>query len=95
LSQSVNNFVTYFETFEANFDKYIERQRRNYLLHKLRKDFREKINDVTQILKTRNTLIALTQRIKSTIFLRFEILNKIFKRELFFESRNFKESSYS
>jgi len=45
-SQSVNDFVTYFETFEANFDKYIERQRLNHFLHKLRKDFRKKINDI-------------------------------------------------
>ncbi len=40
-------------------------------------------------------LVALTQRIKSTIFLKFEILNKFFKKELFFEFRNFKESSYN
>jgi len=40
-------------------------------------------------------LVALTQRIKSTIFLKFEILNKISKKELFFEFRNFRESSYN
>jgi len=39
LSQNVNKFVIYFEIFETNFDEYIERQQRNYLLHKLRKDF--------------------------------------------------------
>jgi len=53
------------------------------------------MNDVAQIFKIRDTFVALTQRIKNTILLRFEILNKIFKRKLFFESRKFRESSYS
>jgi len=35
------------------------------------------------------------QRIKRTIFSKFEILNKIFKKKLFFEFRNFKESFYN
>jgi len=47
LSQNINKFVIYLETFEANFDKYIKRQQRNYFLHKLRKDLRKKINNVT------------------------------------------------
>jgi len=94
-SQNVNKFVTYLETLEANFDKYIERQRRNHLLHKLRKNLRKKINDVTQIFETKNTLVTLAQRIKSTILSRFKILNKISKKKLFFKSRNFKESFYN
>ncbi len=39
--------------------------------------------------------VALTQPIKNTILSRFEILNKIFKKELFFKFRNFKENSYN
>ncbi len=39
--------------------------------------------------------VALTQRIKNTIFSRFKILNKFFKKNLFFEFRNFKESFYN
>jgi len=87
--------VTYFETLEADFDEYTERQRRNHFLHRLRKDFRKKINSVVQIPETRDTLVTLTQRIKNTILSRSEILNKISERELFFESRNFRESFYS
>ncbi len=40
-------------------------------------------------------LVALMQRIKSIILLKFKILNKIFKRKLFFKFRNFRENSYS
>jgi hypothetical protein len=67
-SQSVNDFVAYLETFEANLDEYIERQRRDHLLHRLRKDLWEKINDVAQILETRSTLVALAQRMDGAIF---------------------------
>jgi len=64
-------------------------------LYRLRKDFREKINNIIQIFETRNTFVTLTQYIKSTILSRFEILNKISEKKIFFEFRNFRESFYS
>jgi len=64
-------------------------------LYKLKKDFREKINDIIQISETKDTLVILIQRIKSTIFSRFEILNKIFKKKLFFEFCNFRKNFYN
>jgi len=64
-------------------------------LYKLKKDFRKKINNIIQIFETKNTLVTLIQCIKNTIFSKFEILNKIFEKKLFFESRNFRKSFYS
>jgi len=88
--------VAYLEILKANLDKYIERQCCNHFLHRLRKNLREKINNITQILETRDTLDALTQQIKSVMLSRFELRNKISERELFSESRNnFRESSYN
>jgi len=64
-------------------------------LHRLKKDFRKKINSVAQIPETRNTLVALAQRIENTILSKSEILNKISEKKLFSESRNSRKNSYS
>ncbi len=42
-----------------------------------------------------DTLVMLIQYIKNILFLRFKIVNKISKRELFFKFCNFKESFYN
>jgi len=88
--------VIYIKTLKTNLNKYIKRQRRNHFLHRLRRNLRKKINNVAQILKIRSAFVALTQRIKSALFFRFDIKNKILNRKSFLKSRNnFKESSYN
>ena len=65
-SQSVNDFVIYFEMFENDLNEFIAVQKRDHLLYRLRKDIRERLQMMTNMSITRDRLAALTQRIKGS-----------------------------
>lgn len=95
-SQSVSEFVAYIETLEADLDEYTERQKRDHLLHRLRKDLRDKVNGVAQIPESRGYLSALAQRMEGVMISRSEPGNKASERGSFPRSHNnSRGSSYS
>ena len=65
-SQSVNDFVIYFEMLENDLNEFIAVQKRNHFLYRLRKDIKERLQMMTNMLITRDRLAALTQRIKDS-----------------------------
>ena len=59
-SQSVNNFMTYFEMFENDLNEFIAVQKKDHLFYRLRKNIKKRFQIMTNILITRNRLAALT-----------------------------------
>ena len=71
VAQSTNDFVVYVEILKIDLKFFIETQKRNHFFHKLRKNFRKKMITSQKLSKTRDEIVALTQRyeIIVTIFL--------------------------
>ena len=84
-SQSVNDFVIYFEMLEDDLNKFTAVQKRDHLLYRLRKDIKERLQMMTNMSITRDRLAALTQRIKSSQISKTDLKNK---------SRNDRDSSF-
>ena len=88
-SQSVNDFVIYFEMLENDLDEFIAVQKKNHFFYRLRKDIRKKLQMMTNILITRDRLAALTQRIKDSQISKADLRNKSRNdRDLNFESHS-------
>ena len=88
-SQSVNDFVIYLEMFENDLNEFIAVQKRNHLLYRLRKNIKERLQMMTNMLITRNRLAALTQRIKNSQVSKVDSRNKSRSdRNLNFESHS-------
>ena len=75
-SQSVNDFVIYFEMFEDDLNKFIAVQKKDHLFYRLKKDIKKKLQMMTNMLITRDRLAALTQRIKNSQILKTDSKNK-------------------
>ena len=76
-SQSVSDFVTYFEMLENDLDEFIVVQKKDHLLYRLRKDIKERLQMMTNMSITRDRLAALTQRIKSSQISKTDSKNKL------------------
>ena len=76
-SQSVNDFVIYFEMFEDDLNKFIAVQKRDHFFYRLRKDIKEKLQMITNMSITRDRLATLTQRIKSSQISKADSKNKL------------------
>ena len=88
-SQSVNDFVIYFEMLENDLDEFTAVQKRDHLLYRLRKDIRERLQMMTNISITRNRLATLAQRIKGSQISKIDSRNKSRSdRDLNFESHS-------
>ena len=88
-SQSVNDFVIYFEMLENDLNEFIAVQKRDHLLYHLRKDIKERLQMMTNMSITRNRLAALTQRIKGSQISKADSENKFRNdRDLSFESHS-------
>ena len=75
-SQSVSDFVIYFEMFENDLNEFIVVQKRNHLFYRLKKDIKKKLQMMTNMSITRNRLAALTQRIKNLQISKVDSRNK-------------------
>ena len=67
VAQSTNDFVAYVKTLKIDLKSFIETQKRDHFLHKLRKDFRKKMITSQKLSKIRNEIVALTQRYETMI----------------------------
>ena len=75
-SQSVNNFVIYFEMLENDLNEFTAVQKKNHLLYRLRKNIKKKLQMMTNMSITQNRLAALTQRIESSQTSKIDSENK-------------------
>ena len=73
----MNDFVVYVEVLKANLDEFTSIQQKNHLVNRLKKKIKEKFNAITNMFQTRETLIALTQRIKNSQSFKNDQKNKI------------------
>ena len=62
IAQSTNDFVAYVETLKIDLKLFTKTQKRNHFLHKLRKNLRKKMITSQKLSKTRDEIVALTQR---------------------------------
>ena len=75
-SQSVNDFVIYLEMLENDLNEFIAVQKKNHLLYRLKKDIKERLQIMTNMLITRDRLAALAQRIKDSQISKADSKNK-------------------
>ena len=59
-SQNVNDFVTYFEMFENDLNKFITVQKKDHFLYCSRKDIKERFQMMMNMSITRDRLATLT-----------------------------------
>ena len=67
-NQNVFEFVAYFEILKYELKSYIETQKRNHFLNRLKNYINQTINDSINIFVIRVAFVARTQRIKNTRF---------------------------
>ena len=65
-SQSVSDFVIYFEMLKNNLNEFITVQKRDHLFYRLKKDIKKRLQMMTNMSITRDRLAALTQHIKDS-----------------------------
>ena len=72
----MNNFAIYFKMFENDLNKFIVVQKKNHLLYYLKKNIKEKLQMMTNMLIIRDRFAALTQRIKNSQTFKIDFENK-------------------
>ena len=72
----MNDFMTYLEMFENDLNEFTAVQKKNHLLHHLKKNIKEKFQMMMNMSITQNHLATLTQRIKSSQILKIDSKNK-------------------
>ena len=73
----MNDFVVYVKILEIDLDEFILIQQKNHLFNRLKKKIKKKFNAMINMFQTRETLIALTQRIENSQFFKNDQKNKI------------------